>query len=245
MNRNAVLIAGCAIAGALLATRWYLTTPVDPADVSTDAPAAASEGTTPGASGSPPGREGAGATTAAGDDTTGSAAAATGTPAANHGAAATAGGAVPPERAIGGDRWPSTDAGADAAFVPGTRDPDDEPLDPAAAHAAFVDGIRVGFDDARTAFTTCYEAVLEERPAAVDRLVFELHATTSLDDPELAELSLQSITAGDLALEELECFVDVVEKLIVPAPPPSPDGDESPMTIRYPVQLSPDAPADP
>jgi len=245
MNRNAVLIAGCAIAGALLAARWYLTTPVDPADVSTEMPADAAGALPSGSPGSAASDPRTAAPSTPPDRASGSSATAPGGRAATGNAAPSTGTQMPPERAVGGDRWPSTDAGVDAAFVPGTRDPDDEPLDPAAEHAAFVDGIRVGFDDARTAFTTCYEAVLEERPAAVDRLVFELHATTSLDDPELAELSLQSITAGDLALEELECFVDVVEKLIVPAPPPSPDGDESPMTIRYPVQLSLDPPVDP
>lgn len=114
---------------------------------------------------------------------------------------------------------------------------DDPSGDPPNQQERFVQGIRDGFAEGTPGFVGCYEMVLEARDVEVDQLIFEILATTSLDEPEFAELSLQSISAGELQLEELECFADVIETLSFPAPPPGEDGEEGAVTIRYPVAL--------
>lgn len=240
MNRNLLLIAGCAIAGSLLAIRWYVATPSDPASVGdgdtaseasdVDAPPEARGAAGVDSSATSTGRSAAGADDAPARGTGGPEAA------TNRGDAADAG---TTGLTIGGQTWPRTDAGTDAAFVPGIPPDPNAPDDPAARHAAFVDGVRVGFDDARTAFTTCYEDVLAGRPDAADRLVIEVEATVSPNDPEIASLVLQSIEAGDLVVDELDCFAEAVSKLIVPAPPAGPDGGDGATTIRYPLTLAP------
>ncbi len=54
------------------------------------------------------------------------------------------------------------------------------------------------------------------------------------DDPDSGDVELEGIEAGELVLEDLSCFADVVDELRLP--PPSP-GDES-YRVSYPVVLS-------
>lgn len=88
------------------------------------------------------------------------------------------------------------------------------------------------FRDAMPGFRECYELILELEPDLDDRVVFEFVVSRSSAGEPVTEV--QSIEAGRMQVEHLECFEEAARSMAMPLPAP---GEEN-YTIRYPMVLS-------
>lgn len=68
----------------------------------------------------------------------------------------------------------------------------------------------------------CHRMLMEVDPDAPPYLLalFELRVTTDPEDPDRGLPQLQSITAGDLVVDDMACFAEVLEEAELPPPEP-------------------------
>lgn len=101
------------------------------------------------------------------------------------------------------------------------------------AESEQVQAIRNGFRDLRPALRDCYLLLLDLEPDSADQLIFELEVQHTDPVSATGRVNLIAISSETLEIEDISCFAEAVDELVLPAPV-----SDGTYRVDYPVVLS-------